>query len=164
MISYMMISFCQQDCVVVLAPYPNNPESFNIKTDFDIQGNGMVWYARPQLFFNCTLCPTGAPRGSAVRTKRFPWCISARLSLSIPWQWHAASWSAHAIWLGHQPAAALLLHLPSDKRPGASTPDSMLRWRQQPSHFHIPSRTICVLGAPQLTRSEIGAMAADSTR
>ncbi len=52
-----MISFCEQDCVVVLAPYPNNPnpvESFNIKTDFDIQGNGLVWYARPQLFFNCT--------------------------------------------------------------------------------------------------------------
>jgi hypothetical protein len=59
----MMMSFCWQDCVVILAPYPNNPnpvESFNIKTDFDIQGNGLVWYARPQLFFNCTLCPTGA--------------------------------------------------------------------------------------------------------
>jgi hypothetical protein len=42
---------------------PNNPnpiESFNIKTDFDIQGNGLVWYASPQLFFNCTLCLTGA--------------------------------------------------------------------------------------------------------
>ena len=58
-----MMSFCWQDCVVILAPYPNNPnpvESFNIKTDFDIQGNGLVWYARPQLFFNCTLCPAGA--------------------------------------------------------------------------------------------------------
>ena len=22
--------------------------------------DGLVWYARPQLFFNCTLCPTGA--------------------------------------------------------------------------------------------------------
>ncbi len=57
------MSFCWQDCVVILAPYLNNPdpvESFNIRTDFDIQGNGMVWYARPQLFFNCTLCPTGA--------------------------------------------------------------------------------------------------------
>jgi hypothetical protein len=46
---------------VVLAPYLNNPnqvEYFNIKTDFDIQGNGLVWYARPQLFFNYTLCPT----------------------------------------------------------------------------------------------------------
>ena len=61
-ISYM-ISCCNQDCVVLLAPYPNNPhpvESFNIKTDFGLQGDGLVWYARPQLFFNCTLCPTGA--------------------------------------------------------------------------------------------------------
>ena len=61
MISYV-ISCHEQDCVVVLAPYPNNPnpvESFNIKTDFDLTGNGLVWYARPQLFFNCTLCPTG---------------------------------------------------------------------------------------------------------
>ncbi len=40
-----MISFCKQHCVVVLAPYQNNPnpvESFNIKTDFNIQGNGLV--------------------------------------------------------------------------------------------------------------------------
>ena len=62
MISHM-ISCCVQDCVVLLAPYPNNPnpvESFNIKTDFDLKGNGLVWYARPQLFFICTLCPTGA--------------------------------------------------------------------------------------------------------
>ena len=26
----------------------------------DITGAGEVWYARPQLFFKCTLCPTGA--------------------------------------------------------------------------------------------------------
>ena len=61
-ISYM-ISCCNQDCVVLLAPYPHNPhpvESFNIKTDFGLQGDGLVWYARPQLFFNCTLCPAGA--------------------------------------------------------------------------------------------------------
>ncbi len=48
--------------MVVLAPFPNNPnpvESFNVKTDFDLQGDGLVWYVRPQLFFNCTLCPTG---------------------------------------------------------------------------------------------------------
>ena len=24
------------------------------------QGDGLVWYARPQLFYNCTLCPAGA--------------------------------------------------------------------------------------------------------
>ena len=49
--------------MVLLAPNPNNPnlvESFNVKTDFNLQGDCLVWYARPQLFFNCTLCPTGA--------------------------------------------------------------------------------------------------------
>ena len=35
-------------------------QSLNVKTDFDLQGDGLVWYARPQLFFNCTMCPTGA--------------------------------------------------------------------------------------------------------
>ena len=48
MISYVM-SCREQDCVVVLAPYPNNPnpvESFNVKTDFDLTGDGLVWYAR----------------------------------------------------------------------------------------------------------------------
>ena len=62
MISYI-IPFCEQDCVVVLAPYPNNQnpvESFNIKTNFNLQGDCLVWYELPQLFFNCTLCPTGA--------------------------------------------------------------------------------------------------------
>jgi hypothetical protein len=65
-ISYMishMISCCEQDCVVLLAPYPNNPnpvESFNVKTEFDLQGDCLVWYVRPRLFFNCTLCPIGA--------------------------------------------------------------------------------------------------------
>ena len=32
---------------------------FNVTRDFDITGTGDVWYARPQLFFKCTLCPTG---------------------------------------------------------------------------------------------------------
>ena len=61
-ISYVM-TCRKQDCVVLLAPYPNNPnpvESFNVKTDFDLTGDGLVWYARPQLFFNCTLCRAGA--------------------------------------------------------------------------------------------------------
>ncbi len=48
-----MISCCAQDCVVLVAPYraysnsPNMVESFNVKTDFDWQGDGLVWYARP---------------------------------------------------------------------------------------------------------------------
>ncbi len=42
-------------------------------------------------------------------------------------------YQTHAIWLCQQPGAALPLHLPSDKRTGKSTPDPILRWRQQPS-------------------------------
>ena len=51
MISYMMshmISCYTQYCVVLLAPYPNNPnpvDSFNVTTDFDLQGDDLVWYA-----------------------------------------------------------------------------------------------------------------------
>jgi hypothetical protein len=28
-------------------------------TDFDISGDGILWNARPQLLFKCTLCPAG---------------------------------------------------------------------------------------------------------
>ncbi len=38
------------------------------KTDFDLQGGGLVWYARPQLSFNCILCPTGL-KGFSVSQK-----------------------------------------------------------------------------------------------
>ncbi len=56
-------SCCEQDCVVLLAPYPNNlnrVETFKVTTNFDLQGGCLVWYVCPQLFFNCTLCPIGA--------------------------------------------------------------------------------------------------------
>ena len=46
----------------MVAPYPYRIEpldEFNVTCDFDITGTGDVWYARPQLFFKCTLCPTG---------------------------------------------------------------------------------------------------------
>jgi hypothetical protein len=35
-------------------------ESFNATTDFDLQGDCLVRYARAPLFFTCTSCPTGA--------------------------------------------------------------------------------------------------------
>ncbi len=51
-----------QEVVVILAPFPNNPKpvsEFDVVRDFDLKGDGLVWYARPQLFFNCTICPSG---------------------------------------------------------------------------------------------------------
>ena len=45
---------CQQ-------PYNPAPAgSFDFRTDMDLTGNGLLWYARPQLFFRCTVCPTGS--------------------------------------------------------------------------------------------------------
>ena len=55
--------FFMQDCACLVAPYPFRSvpfDEFNVTRDFDITGAGDVWYARPQLFFKCTLCPTGA--------------------------------------------------------------------------------------------------------
>ena len=41
---------------------PSPVESFDVKTDLDLTGEGLLWYARPQLFFRCTVCPTGSLR------------------------------------------------------------------------------------------------------
>ena len=52
-----------QDCVCVVDPYPfriEPLEDFDPIADFDVTGGGDVWYARPLLFFTCTLqCPAG---------------------------------------------------------------------------------------------------------
>ena len=54
-----------QDCVCLIAPYPNNPkpvDQFDFAMDMDLSGEGLLWYARPQLFFHCTVAPTGRLR------------------------------------------------------------------------------------------------------
>jgi hypothetical protein len=48
-----------QDCVCLIAPFPFNiqaVEEFDPSADFDVTGEGNVWYALPQLFFSCTVC------------------------------------------------------------------------------------------------------------
>ena len=52
--------------LVAPQPYRYNPapaESFDFRTDMDLSGNGpngLLWYTLPQLFFQCTVCPTGS--------------------------------------------------------------------------------------------------------
>ena len=42
------------------APYNDKPvEEFDFNQDMDFSGNGLLWYAKPQLFFNITVAPTG---------------------------------------------------------------------------------------------------------
>jgi hypothetical protein len=51
-----------QDCVCLVAPPPYNDkpvEDFDFNADMDFSGNGLLWYAKPQLFFECTVAPTG---------------------------------------------------------------------------------------------------------
>jgi hypothetical protein len=41
-------------------PFQLEPlEDFDQLVDFDMTGGDDVWFARPQLFFTCSLCPTG---------------------------------------------------------------------------------------------------------
>ena len=45
-----------------MAPYPfrlEPLEDFDPLVDFDMTGGDDVWFARPQLFFTCSLRPTG---------------------------------------------------------------------------------------------------------
>ena len=75
--------FFMHDCVCLVAPYPFRSEpldEFNVTRDFDITGAGDVWYARPQLFFECTvpLVKWETLEG----TKSFHWYSSAPLNQS----------------------------------------------------------------------------------
>ena len=64
--SYVTLMFdcicVAQDCVCFIAPFPFNiqaVEEFDPSADFNITGEGNMWYARPQLFFSCTVCSCG---------------------------------------------------------------------------------------------------------
>ena len=58
----MLIKIHIQDYFCVIAPFPNNPNPAEDKDptrDMDISCQGLMWYARPQLYLNCTVCPAG---------------------------------------------------------------------------------------------------------
>ena len=59
-----------QDCVCLIAPYPNNPnppETFDVASDFDMSGSNLLWYGRLQLLFRCTLRHRAAAIGDVAR-------------------------------------------------------------------------------------------------
>ena len=56
----------------LIAPFIFNkqpPELFDPIQDFDMTGTGKVWYARPQLFFSCMVCPRGQKETVAAHKK-----------------------------------------------------------------------------------------------
>ncbi len=131
----------------------------------------MTWYGRRALNSSSTVhCARQALRGTAaataVRTTMCPWCISARLSLSI---WPPAV-SCREL------ECPCCMTRPATRCCPSSTSAQWQTFWDEHSRFHsslaatstplfrIPSRTISVLEVPQLTRNEIGATAADFTR
>ena len=73
-----------QDCVCLVAPAPYNDkpvEEFDFNEDMDFSGDGLLWYAKPQLFFNITVAPTGHlhNKGRHVQVERYNcrWFFSA---------------------------------------------------------------------------------------
>jgi len=73
MLSIVTCACLGQDCVCLIALFSYNdqvPELFDINQDFDLTGNGTVWYARPQLFFSCMVCPRGHKETAALHMKK----------------------------------------------------------------------------------------------
>ena len=61
-----------QDCVCLIAPFPFHVEpreDFDPSADFDITGEGVVWYAQPEHFFTSRLCRVGHQDNFASHTK-----------------------------------------------------------------------------------------------
>ena len=57
-----ILTLLVQDTLCLVAPYPfrlEPLEEFDPLSDLDMTGGDDIWYARQQLFFSCTLCPTG---------------------------------------------------------------------------------------------------------
>ena len=56
-------------CLVAPYPFRLEPlEDFDPLVDFDMTGGDDVWFARPQLFFTCSLCPTGRSQDKSSHT------------------------------------------------------------------------------------------------
>jgi len=93
--SYVILIFyvicLAQDCVCLIAPFPFNVqpvEEFDPSADFDVTGEGNVWYARPQLFFSCSspvLYADVASKRIVLPTLNCPWYSSVPLNQST---WH----------------------------------------------------------------------------
>jgi hypothetical protein len=74
---YLVVHCNWQDCVclvTLVAQYPcgpRTPDQFYalVKTHMDLSGEGLLWYAGPQLFFNCTLAPVGQLERKARHTE-----------------------------------------------------------------------------------------------
>ena len=169
MISHM-ISCCAQDCVVLLAPYPNNPNQVETSTSRPILTcRGTAQCGIRVLDSSSTVpCVPQAPRSPCTvpPTRRYPSCTSARSSPSLLLQTVSCS-RLECPCSMTQPATSAC--------PASTFALWRMCWGAPPSfrvslaatvtpRFHIASRTILALEAPPPTCSGTGATAVGSTR
>jgi hypothetical protein len=93
--SYAMLLWCisyslfLQDTLCLVAPYLfrlEPLEDFDPLVALNMTGGDDVWLAQPQLFFSCSLCPTGQWQDTSSHRmviRRFHWYSSAHLSLYL---------------------------------------------------------------------------------
>ena len=90
---------CLQDCHCCLGGsatiHPSLAESFEFRTDMDLSGGGLLWCSQPQLFFQCTVCPTGSLRLPR-QHKELVLVFFSTLE-TITKCGHAEQWSAHIL-------------------------------------------------------------------
>ena len=96
-------------CLVAPYPFHLEPlEDFDPLTDFEMTGGDDVWFARPQLFFSCSLCPTGQMEDKASHMDVSLVFFSTFEQISL------TEWHSHAVLAGCLPASNTLC-LPGEK-------------------------------------------------
>ncbi len=100
-----------------------------------ITGGGDVWYARPQLFFKCTLCPTGEMEIHR-RHKEYSLLFFQHIWTHQPsaWQLHGEEGCSHAV-RTISDSTADTLRMSSGKCAGSRAIDSvLLEWQHKQYH------------------------------
>ena len=104
--------------------------------DLDVTGGGDVWFARPLLFFSCTLCPTGHIGDTRSHKAVSPVFFSTFEPISLTpgsCKQRKGVPMLNAVREGGFSGAnvrAIALCLPSGERPWTGASDSMLLERQ----------------------------------
>ena len=107
-------------------------QDFDPLTDFDMTGSDDVWFARPQLFFSCSLCPTGQMEDKASHMEVSLVFFSTFEPISLT---PDSCMQRNGIPMLYELAASQLpTRLPCGKRSRQCSADSMLPQREPSQH------------------------------
>ncbi len=140
-----LIPFFLQDTLCLVAPYPfrlEPLEDFDPLVDFDMTGGNDVWFARPQLFFTCSLCPTGRSQDKSSHRE-----VSLVFFSTLPISLTPNSFMQRSgIPMVYERTAFNTLCLPCGKRSRQSPTHSMLPSGEQSQHSSVQPPTPCSRG------------------